>query len=65
MPPVTNRWDQVQDFDWVRAGPSPHWSILKKEDDPAVDDASWDRIRGSQSAGSGLEDLLVAAKIAW
>ena len=64
-PPVTNYWNQVQDFDWVRAGPSPHWSVLKSEDGRAVDAASWQRIRGSQVADLGVEERLRAAKITW
>lgn len=26
--PGVSRHEEVQDFDWVRSGPSPHWSLL-------------------------------------
>lgn len=26
-----SRHEEVQDFDWVRSGPSPHWSLLPSD----------------------------------
>jgi hypothetical protein len=27
----TNKWDKVQDFKWIKAGPSPNWKIMQEE----------------------------------
>lgn len=27
----SDKYAQVQDFDWVRGGPSPHWSVMTDE----------------------------------
>lgn len=34
--PDHSRHEQVQDFDWVRSGPSPHWSLLSLNQAQAV-----------------------------
>ena len=56
-------WDQVDDFKWLKAEPSPNWSILKSEDDRAINDESWKEICGGQSSSHEVEELLERAKI--
>ncbi|SZF03720.1 unnamed protein product [Blumeria hordei] len=36
---VTNQWDQVDDFKWLRSTPSPNWSVLPENE--RLSDASW------------------------
>jgi hypothetical protein len=28
----TNQWDQIDDFKWLKAEPSPHWSMLPESE---------------------------------
>lgn len=63
MPDSPNLWDQVDDFRWLKAGPSPHWSVLTSRDDRYIDKDTWDRIIVSQKPLLDLDDLLTAAKI--
>ncbi|KAF2144451.1 uncharacterized protein K452DRAFT_325039 [Aplosporella prunicola CBS 121167] len=55
-----NLWDQVDDFKWLRAEPSPHWSALA----PAsrVPDPVWrDMVPGGP--GLGLDAILAAVGV--
>jgi hypothetical protein len=36
---ASNQWDQVDDFKWLKAEQSPHWSILAEES--RVKDEVW------------------------
>lgn len=38
-PPEKDLWNQVLDFNWVRAEPSPHWSVMAEADIPK--DIEW------------------------
>ncbi|KAK4696099.1 tubulin-specific chaperone C, partial [Lecanoromycetidae sp. Uapishka_2] len=58
-----NLWDQVDDFKWLKAGPSPHWSILGSHDERSIDEDGWERIIASRKSELDLHDLLNAAKI--
>jgi len=44
-------WDQVQDFNWLRAEQSPHWSVMRPEERAGVD---WRRLRED----SGWRDII-------
>ena len=61
--PFPNYWDRVEDFKWMKAGPSPNWSVLQSEDARAIDDASWDSILNDMSSASELGDRLKATTI--
>lgn len=39
VPAAENQHDQIQDFDWVRGGPSPHWRVLTAEEAAAAETA--------------------------
>lgn len=40
--PSANQWDQVDDFNWLKADHSPNWSILAPQD--AVLEEKWTEI---------------------
>ncbi|RYO75327.1 hypothetical protein DL764_010497 [Monosporascus ibericus] len=45
---VTNQWDQVDDFKWLKSEPSPNWSVLPKGE--RISDARWrDAVSGDPS----------------
>lgn len=50
-----NLWDQVQDFNWLRAEPSPHWSVLPVEEREGVD---WARLRGDAGDGGAVKEMV-------
>ncbi|OWO97966.1 tubulin-specific chaperone c [Marssonina coronariae] len=52
---VANQWDQVDDFKWLKAEPSPNWSILP-EAEILKEDVWTDIVPGGP--GIGLEDIL-------
>ncbi|MCJ1399293.1 hypothetical protein MMC11_002495 [Xylographa trunciseda] len=55
-----NQWDQVQDFKWLKAQPSPNWSILPAQD--VVTDEVWNKIiLGGPSLS--LDDILIAGGV--
>lgn len=37
-----NQWDQVDDFKWLKAEPSPNWSILPEAD--RLSDDVWENV---------------------
>lgn len=52
---IENQWDQVDDFKWLKAEPSPNWTILPEEE--RLKEEIWtDVIPGGP--GVGLEDIL-------
>jgi len=54
---MVNQFDQVDDFKWLKAEPSPNWSILDASH--RVDEAVWrDVVPGRP--GLGPEDVLKA-----
>ncbi|KAF2500072.1 tubulin-specific chaperone c [Lophium mytilinum] len=56
----TNQWDQIDDFDWLQAEQSPHWSILPLE--KRVEERVWkDVVPGGHSIS--LEDILKAVGV--
>lgn len=64
MPPeiskTTNHWDQVDDFGWLKAEPSPHFSLLGKSEWPR--DEVWEEI-GSDEPHSSVDGLLKALNV--
>ena len=58
--PTRDQWDQIDDFKWHKAEPSPNWSILPPED--AVVEEVWrDVVPGGP--GWSLDDILKATKV--
>jgi hypothetical protein len=55
-----NQWDQIDDFKWLKAEPSPHFSILPEAQ--RVSQEAWaDKVPGEN--GIGLVDFLQAVGI--
>ncbi|KAF4637934.1 hypothetical protein G7Y89_g164 [Cudoniella acicularis] len=52
---IQNRWDQVDDFKWLKAEHSPNWSVLPEEQ--RLDEAIWTTVVPG-GPGVGLEDIL-------
>ncbi|EPQ67277.1 Bgt-1621 [Blumeria graminis f. sp. tritici] len=52
---VTNQWDQVDDFKWLRSTPSPNWSVLPEEE--RLSDVSWTELLQIE-IGQGLLDKI-------
>lgn len=52
-----NQWNQVDDFKWLKAEPSPNWSILPSE--AHVPDETWREIVPG-GPGWSVEDILKA-----
>ncbi|KAH7322807.1 tubulin binding cofactor C-domain-containing protein [Stachybotrys elegans] len=50
-----NQWDQVDDFKWLKAGPSPHWNVLSASE--RLGDAVWKDIVPGK-AGTSVEETL-------
>jgi hypothetical protein len=56
----TNQWDQIDDFKWLKAEPSPHFSILPEEQ--RVTDEVWkDKVSGGQDMS--LDDVLITVGV--
>ena len=56
-PATANLWDQVDDFKWLRGEQSPNWSVLKAEDERAVEPDVWEVITSHNHPLSNREDL--------
>jgi hypothetical protein len=55
-----NQWDQIDDFKWLKAEPSPHFSILPEAQ--RVSQEVWrDKVPGEE--GIGLADILKAVEV--
>lgn len=59
-PDKANQWDQVDDFQWPRDEPSPHWQILKTPE--RVKDGVWTGLLPG-GPGLGVDDILLAARV--
>ncbi|KAI1609244.1 tubulin binding cofactor C-domain-containing protein [Exophiala viscosa] len=55
-----NQWDQVDDFKWLKAEPSPNWSAMPTEDN--IPDDTWREIVPG-GPGWHLNDILKAVKL--
>lgn len=57
---ITNQWQEVDDFKWLRAEPSPNWGLL--EESKRVPEGIWrDIVPGGP--GMSTEDVLKAAGV--
>ena len=54
-----NLWDQVDDFKWLKAEASPHWSVLPEE--KRVDERVWKEVVPGQP-GIDLDEILNAVR---
>lgn len=50
-----NLWDQVQDFNWLRAEQSPHWDIMPVEE---RDGMNWKRLREDEADMQGVREIV-------
>ncbi|KAK0384603.1 hypothetical protein NLU13_8689 [Sarocladium strictum] len=50
-----NQWDQVDDFKWLKAGPSPNWTTLSEAE--RLDDEAWTTVVKGTSSTS-VEEML-------
>ncbi|EUC39379.1 hypothetical protein COCCADRAFT_80954 [Bipolaris zeicola 26-R-13] len=55
-----NLWDQIDDFKWLKAEPSPHFSIIPE--DKRISDHVWTNIVPEEK-GVSLQDVLTAVNI--
>ncbi|KAL2008931.1 hypothetical protein VTN00DRAFT_7125 [Thermoascus crustaceus] len=60
QPDEADHWNQVEDFKWIKAEPSPNWSLLNQND--AVPEEVWAEIVPGGPCWS-LEDILRATKV--
>jgi hypothetical protein len=57
---TANQWDQIDDFKWLKAEPSPHFSILPE--DQRVPDEVWkEQVSGAR--GTSLDDVLTVVGV--
>ena len=59
-------WDQVDDFNWLKAEHSPNWSTLQRGDEGTIESGQWEVLNSFGSADcttSELDDLLRAGKV--
>lgn len=55
-----NQWDQIDDFKWLKAEPSPHFSLLPKAD--RIQEDVWkNTVPGGHSVS--LDDILRAVAV--
>lgn len=59
-PEIDDLWNQVDDFNWLKAEHSPNWDLLGLED--TVLDDTWREIVPG-GPGSTLDDILKATKV--
>lgn len=55
-----NQWNQVQDFKWLKADPSPNWQILPAEE--RLNEEVWTNIVPG-GPGHALADILAAVGV--
>lgn len=53
---IVNRWDEVQDFNWLKAEPSPNWSILPLTERLHVNDV--ERLLNVKQGPDSVEQIL-------
>lgn len=57
-----NHWDQVDDFNWLKAEASPNWKTITADDEGWVPTKFWETtVRGNPLLGT--EDILKAAGV--
>jgi len=55
-----NRWDQIDDFKWLKAEQSPNWSLISDQD--TIPESTWQEIVPGKPE-MGLADILEAVKL--
>lgn len=55
-----NRWNHVQDFQWIKAEHSPNWSEMSPEE--RTGDEAWRNAIGGDD-GVGFEEILVLESV--
>lgn len=58
--PSQDKWDQIDDFKWLKAEQSPNWSFLPPED-IVVEEVWRDIVPGGP--GWSIDDILRATKV--
>lgn len=53
-------WSEVEDFKWLKSGPSPNWSLL--DDGSSIPETVWSQI-ASGVPGWSLDDILKAVRV--
>jgi hypothetical protein len=60
MAQTANQWDQIDDFKWLQAEPSPNFSLLPAAE--RVEDRVWkEKVPGGH--GDGLNQILKAVGV--
>lgn len=57
---IENKWNQVNDFHWLRAEPSPHWSMIPETE--RIKKHTWNQVMAG-TLNHGLDDILKAVGI--
>ena len=56
----SNQWDQIDDFKWLKAEPSPHFTLSSEPQ--RIQDATWkERLSGRDDVS--LDEILEACKV--
>ena len=58
-----NFWNIVDDFQWLRPGPSPHWGVLAPDDQHALREEEWNSLIEVCDGRQDVEQVLRLAKI--
>jgi hypothetical protein len=58
--PLENKWDHVDDFNWLKQTPSPNWRVLR-EDERVAEEVWKDVVPGTDKIG--LTDILKAVGV--
>jgi hypothetical protein len=56
-----NQWDQIDDFRWLKAEPSPNWSILPQIE--RLSDDFWSRTLDGGASLSTVDVMLKSAGV--
>jgi hypothetical protein len=57
---INNQYDQIDDFKWLKAGPSPHFSVLPEAE--RIDEEAW-KITVPSGRDPSLDDILRAVAV--
>ncbi|KAI9052487.1 hypothetical protein LZ554_003831 [Drepanopeziza brunnea f. sp. 'monogermtubi'] len=57
---VPNQWDQVDDFNWLKAGHSPNWTLVP--DDEILEESVWTKVVPG-GPNFGLADILKKVRL--
>lgn len=57
-----NMWDQIDDFNWIKAGTSPNWNVLKSGDAGALEPDTLSALLERKASEQDLESILHSIK---